>query len=159
MTFFFRMEEMSLRLGPFKRWWEKHINCMFQRVFYYNRQNPFENNTICVECRIGMNIYEPRTEILIHAEFTLDQLEAAVLFTLSKTRTVSPNEYSHCLLHARKGMTHKIVFIAIYSIKIALEGVEVNLIPWFILSKLFAGNLDCLSGDVNKRVVYFDHIE
>jgi hypothetical protein len=106
-----------------------------------------------------MNIYEPRTEILIHAEFALDQLETAVLFTLSKTRTVSPNEYSHCLLHARKGMTHKIVFIAIYSIKISLEGVEVNLIPWFILSKLFAVNLHCFSGDVNKRVAYFDHIK
>jgi hypothetical protein len=37
--------------------------------------------------------------------------------------------------------------------------VKVNFVAGLKLAELLAGNLNCLSGDVNKRVIDFNHIE
>lgn len=106
-----------------------------------------------------MDVNEPRLEVFVHCELTLNELKTWAMPGITNQRIVSFNKMRQNFLHFGEGLLHKIVFLSVSYLQIALKWVKVDLIARLILSKLFICYLDWLCGHMGKFVIDLCHIE
>lgn len=126
---------------------------MPKSVFDYLRNHLFKCRAVCFKARIGMNIDEPRLEILVHDKLALDKFEARTFFGLIENPIVCLCKGRNTLLHNGKGASHKTILICIDSVKMILKLSEVYLIARLVLSELIVLYLHALCGKVAELVV------
>lgn len=150
---------MVLALRPLKRRRKEHIKSVAKRVLDYLRNHLFECWTVSFKAWIGMDIDEPRLEILIHDKLTLNKLEARPSLGCVDQPLACPCKGGDAFLHDGKGGLHKAVLVSIDNIQMALKLPEVYLIARFVFSELIVLNLDALCRKVAELIVKGPNIE